>query len=65
MFIQSYKGVGRPHVFHALVVIFAEFAVWGLLTVPIITALKSSFPGQTLMINGIIWGIKVSYDNSI
>lgn len=54
-----YKGFGRPTVFHALIVIFAEFFAWGLLTTPTITALKKTFPGQTLMINGLIWGIKV------
>ena len=58
--IQLYKGFGRPTVFHALIVIFAEFFAWGLLTTPTITALKKTFPGQTLMINGLIWGIKVS-----
>lgn len=55
-----HKGFGRPTVFHALIVIFAEFFAWGLLTTPTITALKKTFPGQTLMINGLIWGIKVS-----
>jgi hypothetical protein len=58
--IQMYKGFGRPRVLHALIVIFAEFFAWGLLTTPTITALKQTFPGQTLMINGLIWGIKVS-----
>lgn len=58
--IQVHKGFGRPTVFHALIVIFAEFFAWGLLTTPTITALKKTFPGQTLMINGLIWGIKVS-----
>lgn len=56
--IQLYRGFGRPTVFHALFVIFAEFFAWGLLTTPTITALKQTFPGQTLMINGLIWGIK-------
>lgn len=54
-----YKGFGRPRVLHALIVIFGEFFAWGLLTTPTITALKQTFPGQTLMINGLIWGIKV------
>lgn len=56
-----HKGFGRPTVFYALIVIFAEFFAWGLLTTPTITALKKTFPGQTLMINGLIWGIKVSF----
>lgn len=56
--IQLHRGFGRPTVFHALIVIFAEFFAWGLLTTPTITALKQTFPGQTLMINGLIWGIK-------
>lgn len=60
---QVHKGFGRPTVFHALIVIFAEFFAWGLLTTPTITALKKTFPGQTLMINGLIWGIKVSMEN--
>lgn len=62
--IQLYRGIGRPKVLHALIVIFAEFFAWGLLTTPTITALKQAFPGQTLMINGLIWGIKVSIFNS-
>lgn len=57
--VQAYKGLGRPTVLHALIVIFAEFFAWGLLTTPTITALKQTFPDQTLMINGLIWGIKV------
>lgn len=57
--VQAYKGFGRPTVLHALIVIFAEFFAWGLLTTPTITALNQTFPDQTLMINGLIWGIKV------
>lgn len=56
--IQSYKGFGKPSVFHALVVIFAEFTVWGLLTDLTINELEKSFPVNTLMSNGIIMGIK-------
>lgn len=56
--IQAYKGFGRPTVFHALFVIFAEFFAWSLLTIPTITALKQTFPGQTLVINGMVWGVK-------
>ena len=61
--IQMYRGLGRPRVLHALIVIFAEFFAWGLLTTPTITALKKTFPGQTLMIHGLIWGIKASIIN--
>lgn len=57
--IQMHKGFGRPTVFHALVVIFAEFFAWGLLATPTIAFLEKTFPGQTLMMNGLIWGIKV------
>ena len=60
--MQMYKGFGRPRVFHALIVIFAEFFAWGLLTMPTITALKQTFPEQPLMINGLIFGIKVSHE---
>lgn len=58
--VQAHKGFGRPTVFHALVVIFAEFFAWGLLTTPTIAALKQTFPGKTLMMNGLVLGIKVS-----
>lgn len=58
--VQSYKGIGRPTVLHALIVIFAEFFAWGLLTTPSIDALGKAFPGKTLMMNGLILGIKVS-----
>ncbi|KAG9509491.1 Hippocampus abundant transcript-like protein 1, partial [Fragariocoptes setiger] len=57
-FVTLGKGVGRPSILHVLFVIFAEFFAWGLLTTPLIAALKQTFPNQTLTINGVIWGIK-------
>ncbi|CAD5125141.1 DgyrCDS13384 [Dimorphilus gyrociliatus] len=45
-------------VYHALVIIFLEFFSWGLLTLPIITVLKKTFDTHTLLMNGIIQGIK-------
>ncbi|NXP55659.1 MF14C protein, partial [Heliornis fulica] len=31
------QGIGRPSVYHAVVVIFLEFFAWGLLTTPMLT----------------------------
>lgn len=34
---QLQQGIGRPSVYHAVVVIFLEFFSWGLLTTPMLT----------------------------
>lgn len=31
------QGIGKPSVYHAVVVIFLEFFAWGLLTTPMLT----------------------------
>jgi len=36
-FFQPQQGIGRPSVYHAVVVIFLEFFAWGLLTTPMLT----------------------------
>lgn len=36
------QGIGKPSVYHAVVVIFLEFFAWGLLTTPMLTV--SLFP---------------------
>lgn len=38
---QLQQGIGRPSVYHAVVVIFLEFFAWGLLTTPMLTVSKS------------------------
>jgi len=45
-------------IYHALVVIFLEFFAWGLLTNPIINVLDTTFPNHTLLMNGLIQGVK-------
>lgn len=52
------SGIGSPSLYHALVVIFLEFFAWGLLTMPLISVLKSTFPDHTFLMNGLIMGIK-------
>lgn len=52
------SGFGEPSVYHALVVIFLEFFAWGLLATPMITVLNETFPNHTLLMNGLIVGIK-------
>ncbi|XP_026274058.1 hippocampus abundant transcript 1 protein isoform X2 [Frankliniella occidentalis] len=52
------SGIGEPSVYHALVVIFLEFFAWGLLTMPVISVLKETFPEHTFLMNGLIMGIK-------
>uniref|UniRef100_A0A8C5HE44 Hippocampus abundant transcript 1 protein-like n=1 Tax=Gouania willdenowi TaxID=441366 RepID=A0A8C5HE44_GOUWI len=52
------QGVGRPSVYHAVVVIFLEFFAWGLLTTPMLTVLHETFPQHTFLMNGLIQGVK-------
>ncbi|NXH05667.1 MF14B protein, partial [Loxia leucoptera] len=52
------QGIGRPSVYHALVVIFLEFFAWGLLTTPMLTVLHETFPRHTFLMNGLIQGVK-------
>eukprot|EP00117_Sycon_ciliatum_P039074 scpid53156/ scgid28931/ Hippocampus abundant transcript-like protein 1 len=51
-------GPQKPSIHHATVVIFLEFFAWGLLTSPGITTLYKTFPHETLLVNGLIQGIK-------
>uniref|UniRef100_A0A9J7YJ11 Major facilitator superfamily (MFS) profile domain-containing protein n=1 Tax=Cyprinus carpio carpio TaxID=630221 RepID=A0A9J7YJ11_CYPCA len=52
------QGIGKPSVYHAVVVIFLEFFAWGLLTTPMLTVLHETFPKHTFLINGLIQGVK-------
>ncbi|XP_007431278.2 hippocampus abundant transcript-like protein 1 isoform X3 [Python bivittatus] len=52
------QGIGRPSVYHAVVVIFLEFFAWGLLTTPMLTVLHKTFPQHTFLMNGLIQGVK-------
>ncbi|XP_019766747.2 hippocampus abundant transcript 1 protein-like isoform X1 [Dendroctonus ponderosae] len=59
LFLKAWtSGIGRPSLYHALVVIFLEFFAWGLLTMPVISVLNSTFPDHTFLMNGLIMGIK-------
>uniref|UniRef100_A0AAX7TWA1 Major facilitator superfamily (MFS) profile domain-containing protein n=1 Tax=Astatotilapia calliptera TaxID=8154 RepID=A0AAX7TWA1_ASTCA len=55
---QLQQGIGRPSVYHAVVVIFLEFFSWGLLTTPMLTVLHETFPQHTFLMNGLIQGVK-------
>ncbi|KAA0719465.1 Hippocampus abundant transcript 1 protein [Triplophysa tibetana] len=52
------QGIGDPSVYHAVVVIFLEFFAWGLLTTPMLTVLRQTFPKHTFLMNGLIHGVK-------
>ncbi|XP_057212145.1 hippocampus abundant transcript-like protein 1 isoform X2 [Triplophysa rosa] len=52
------RGDGRAKVTHAVVVIFLEFFAWGLLTTPMLTVLRETFPQHTFLMNGLIQGVK-------
>ncbi|OXB83642.1 UNVERIFIED_CONTAM: hypothetical protein H355_015290 [Colinus virginianus] len=54
------QGIGRPSVYHAVVVIFLEFFAWGLLTTPMLTVLRETFSHHTFLMNGLVQGVKVS-----
>ncbi|XP_074993678.1 hippocampus abundant transcript-like protein 1 isoform X4 [Calonectris borealis] len=56
----AHQGIGRPSVYHAVVVIFLEFFAWGLLTTPMLTVLHETFSHHTFLMNGLIQGVKVS-----
>uniref|UniRef100_A0A672MCH5 Major facilitator superfamily (MFS) profile domain-containing protein n=1 Tax=Sinocyclocheilus grahami TaxID=75366 RepID=A0A672MCH5_SINGR len=56
---QVRQGIGKPSVYHAVVVIFLEFFAWGLLTTPMLLVLHETFPKHTFLINGLIQGVKV------
>lgn len=48
----------KATIYHAVVVIFLEFFAFGLLTAPMITVLDETFPKHTLLMNGLIQGVK-------
>nr|XP_033784482.1 hippocampus abundant transcript-like protein 1 [Geotrypetes seraphini] len=52
------RGIGRPSVYHAMVVIFLEFFAWGLLATPMLTVLHETFFSHTFLMNGLIQGVK-------
>ncbi|XP_064901853.1 hippocampus abundant transcript-like protein 1 isoform X1 [Columba livia] len=52
------QSIGRPSVYHAVVVIFLEFFAWGLLTTPMLTVLHETFSHHTFLMNGLIQGVK-------
>ncbi|OTF74373.1 hippocampus abundant transcript 1 protein-like protein [Euroglyphus maynei] len=56
--IQMSAVRSKPSLLHAIVVIFLEFFAWGLLTLPAITVLNTTFPDQTFLMNGLIMGVK-------
>ncbi|KAM6302672.1 hippocampus abundant transcript-like protein 1 isoform 2-T2 [Podargus strigoides] len=56
--VGSPQGIGRPSVYHAVVVIFLEFFAWGLLTTPMLTVLHETFSHHTFLMNGLIQGVK-------
>uniref|UniRef100_A0A669E2Q5 Major facilitator superfamily domain containing 14B n=1 Tax=Oreochromis niloticus TaxID=8128 RepID=A0A669E2Q5_ORENI len=58
LLFQLQQGIGRPSVYHAVVVIFLEFFSWGLLTTPMLTVLHETFPQHTFLMNGLIQGVK-------
>ncbi|KAM4616660.1 hippocampus abundant transcript 1 protein [Polymixia lowei] len=58
MLVRSSHGRGRAKVTHAVVVIFLEFFAWGLLTTPMLTVLRETFPQHTFLMNGLVQGVK-------
>ncbi|KAF3851567.1 hypothetical protein F7725_013339 [Dissostichus mawsoni] len=56
--VEMTQGRGRAKVTHAVVVIFLEFFAWGLLTTPMLTVLRETFPQHTFLMNGLVHGVK-------
>ncbi|XP_029941552.1 hippocampus abundant transcript 1 protein-like isoform X5 [Salarias fasciatus] len=50
------QGIGRPSVYHAVVVIFLEFFAWGLLTTPMLTGLLSFMSAPLIGALSDVWG---------
>lgn len=48
----------KPSVIYPVIILFLEFFAWGLLTTPTLNQLNKTFGADTLLINGIIQGIK-------
>uniref|UniRef100_H2MZR6 Major facilitator superfamily (MFS) profile domain-containing protein n=1 Tax=Oryzias latipes TaxID=8090 RepID=H2MZR6_ORYLA len=55
---SAYSQWSHPAVTHAVVVIFLEFFAWGLLTTPMLTVLRETFPQHTFLMNGLVQGVK-------
>uniref|UniRef100_A0A1A7X2F8 Major facilitator superfamily (MFS) profile domain-containing protein n=1 Tax=Iconisemion striatum TaxID=60296 RepID=A0A1A7X2F8_9TELE len=58
MLVRSSHGRRRARVTHAVIVIFLEFFAWGLLTTPMLTVLRETFPQHTFLMNGLVQGVK-------
>ncbi|KAM4578039.1 hippocampus abundant transcript-like protein 1 [Fundulus diaphanus] len=58
MLVRSSLGRTRASVTHAVVVIFLEFFAWGLLTTPMLSVLRETFPKHTFLLNGLVHGVK-------
>ncbi|KAM9167307.1 hippocampus abundant transcript-like protein 1 isoform 2-T2 [Mergus octosetaceus] len=52
------QGIGRPSVYHAVVVIFLEFFAWGLLTTPMLTGFLSFLSAPLIGALSDAWGRK-------
>ncbi|XP_053154504.1 hippocampus abundant transcript-like protein 1 isoform X2 [Hemicordylus capensis] len=52
------QGIGRPSVFHAVIVIFLEFFAWGLLTTPMLTGILSFMSAPLIGALSDVWGRK-------
>lgn len=50
--------VGKPSIFHAVVVTFLHYFSWGLLTVPFIAKLSESFGDRAFLVDGLVFGIR-------
>lgn len=55
---RRYRKLTKPSVLYPVVILFLEFFAWGLLTTPTLNQLNKTFGADTLLINGIIQGIK-------
>ncbi|XP_050433214.1 hippocampus abundant transcript 1 protein isoform X2 [Adelges cooleyi] len=56
--ISLKSGIGKPSIYHALIITFLEYFSWGLLTLPTVSKLNNTFQDHALLMNGIIWGVK-------
>ncbi|XP_070136044.1 hippocampus abundant transcript 1 protein-like [Drosophila bipectinata] len=52
------SGIGKPSIFHAVLVTFLHYFSWGLLTVPFIAKLSETFGDRAFLVDGLVFGIR-------
>lgn len=67
LMFQVQQGIGKPSVYHAVVVIFLEFFAWGLLTTPMLTVSPLTLYSDLVLvvINAFYWNSSTHLLNTL